>query len=120
MSSFLLTLPGLKSISLSHQPPKDNINFSGISHKQFKLRILILFEPASIVKRFVSDFLTNDLSQVLVEDDDLAGDVIRRVCMVINVEPEPRMFLRIWSEKDGETEIAAGDVCANFIQYEFV
>ena len=50
--------------------------------------------------------------KVLVEDDDLAGDVIRRVCMVANTSPEPRMYLRL---EDG-TEMAAGDMCSNFIR----
>lgn len=55
-----------------------------------------------------------DSRKVEVEPELLACDLIKRVCVLMNIQSEPRMYLRL---PDG-SEVGGEDVVGSFVRYD--
>ena len=50
--------------------------------------------------------------KVEVSDDDLVSDIIRRVCVLMTIESEPRMYLRL----ENGFESGGNDVATQYLE----
>ena len=55
-----------------------------------------------------------DSRKVEVEPELLACDLIKRVCVLMNIQSEPRMFLRL----PDSSEVGGDDVVGSFVRYD--